>query len=404
MATTRSGIEALLADILDDTKPLPANNPAATIINTQLNAKHGKKLGEIAMDDPESFLESLMNEPVPDAMDIAEATEVGAELVLADVGVSQPVFTDTAARKPTIMKLPEFTSDDLSETMDIRNFATLVTLNTARWHAKVKDRRASKDAATASGADEHAFETRKRLLVGADEKLKAIHKAIDEARVAHYEMTLPWTTTGVNDVGRRTGGRLLPNTLFVEYTQRMADHKKAMTTALSEFVPLYPELMKKAQQKLGRSFDITEYPNPASIESHFDLSFDFQPIPKGDDFKGLPQAQLNALAKKINENTRRMTENAMQDVWIRMHEAVAHMADRLCSPDKLFHNSLVENTRDVARLMAHLNVTSDARVEDIRKKVEKHLCQHDAKYLREHPVERARVGAMAASILQEMNK
>jgi hypothetical protein len=279
-----------------------------------------------------------------------------------------------------------------------------VTLNTARWHAKVRDRQASKDAATMGEADEHAFETRKRLLVGADEKLKAIHKAIDEARGAHYRLTLPWTTTSMEDIGRRTGGRLLPNTLFVEYTQVMAGHKQAMQAALGAFIPDYPALIAVAQKKLGKRFDAREYPNPSSIASHFDLSFDFQPIPQVDDFKGLPQVQLDALAAKINDNTRKQAENAMQDVWKRLHDAVGRMAERLSSPDKLFHNTLVENVRDVARLMAHLNVTQDAKIEALRKKVEKHLTKHDAKHLREHPTVRTQVGAMAVSILQEMNQ
>lgn len=406
----RKSINALLADILDDSKPLPSKpSVAKVVVNVQANGKKGN-LGTVAMDDPESFLEALLNGPEPDAIDVAQSMEPQAEMALADEGITQVcgdgIFTDSGDRDVARARLhmPEFVPDDLAETMDIRNFATLVTLNTARWHAKVKDKRASRDAAFASDADENAFETRKRLLVGADEKLKAIHKVIDEARVAHYEMTLPWTTTGLNDLGRRTGGRLLPNTLFVDYTTKMAQFKTSMVKALNEFVPLYPSLMDKAKAKLGRSFNLAEYPNPSSIGAHFDLSFDFQPIPKGDDFKGLPSAQLKALANKINENTRRMTENAMQDVWMRLYDAVSRMAERLSSPDKTFHNTLVENVRDVARLLAHVNVTGDAKIETIRKRVEKELCQNDAATLREKPVLRLKVGAMATSIVQEMNK
>lgn len=278
-----------------------------------------------------------------------------------------------------------------------------MTLNTARWHAKVKDRQAAKSAASANDADEGAFEVRKRLLAGADGLLKAIHKAIDEARAAHYEMTLPWTTTSMQDVGRRTGGRLLPNTLFVEYTTVMAQKKQQMQDALAKFIPAYPQLVEEAKKKLGKRFDAREYPNASSIASHFDLSFDFQPIPKGDDFKGLPQAQLDALAAKINDNTRIMAENAMQEVWMRLYDVVSKMAERLSSPDKLFHNTLVQNVRDTARLLAHLNVTHDAKVEALRKKVEKYLCQHEPKVLRENQTIRMQVAAHAQSIIEEMN-
>jgi hypothetical protein len=498
-------IESLLADILDDSKPLPTRPTVAqAVVNTQLNAT-GNQAGTVAMDDPESFLESLMADDAPanpTPMDVAQAAEIGVEMVLADtrvmaedltagtppeplgdivarqlkeglkeagidaaVEVTKPgplvtqrvtdtvqaaeddmldallgpelspaeraattsrpelaapvdvspsgVFTDSEEReegsqlKP--VKIPTFTAADFAQTMDIRNFATLVTLNTARWHAKVKDRQAAQSAATAASDDDStveaaAFEVRKRLLVGADTKLKQIHRAIDEARHAHYAMTLPWTTTSLDDHGRRTGGRLLPNTLFVEYTTVMAAKMKQMHDALDSFIPEYPQLVEAARKKLGKRFDPREYPNVSSIRKRFDLSFDFQPIPKGDDFAGLPQAQLDALANKVNDNTRLMAENAMQDAWCRLYEVVAKMAERLSSPDKGFHNTLVQHVRDTARLLGHLNVTGDQRVEDLRKRVEKHLCQHEAKELRENPTLRLRVGAMAQSIVEEMNK
>src|SRR5678815_1121006 len=420
-------LESLLSDILDDSKPLPTKPTVAqAVVNTQLNAT-GNKAGSVAMDNPEDFLESLFDETPakPGPLDVARAAEIGAELAAAEAGLNEAgvstadahimgtiggggqiaavtqcvtpgsIFADSAEREEGAVvapvKMPVFTSADFAETMDIRNFATLVTLNTARWHAKVKDRQASKDAASMNDAEAGAFETRKHLLGGASAALKEIHKAIDEARAAHYEMTLPWTTTSMQDIGRRTGGRLLPNTLFVEYTTVMATKKQQMLDALNKFEPEYPALVEAAKKKLGKRFDAREYPNVSSIRSHFDLSFDFQPIPKGDDFKGLPQVQLDALARKVNDNAQKQAENAMQEVWMRLHEVVSKMAERLSSPDKLFHNTLVQNVRDTARLLAHLNVTNDPVVEALRKKVEKGLCQHDPKVLRKNSGIRAQV-------------
>lgn len=480
-----ASIEDLLADILDDSKPIPAAppppakrqpTPSQVALNVAKNTGNDKALTELAMDDPESFLDALMNEPkaleqAPTAPPLAAAgipplpvpvsvsqtptvTETNvisdddilqgildgsveppvsepetvtgdwqarnAELLAGTLAVAPPalakqlmdaatgnIFTDSDDRTEPALKpvrMPSFTADDFAETMDIRSFATLVTLQTARWHAKVKDRKASNDAAAANDAKAEAFETRKHLLGGPNDALKKIHRAIDEARAAHYEMTLPWSTTSMSDTGRRVGGRLLPNTLFVEYTTVMAEKKKAMLAALNEFEPLYPQMVAEAEKKLGKRFDVREYPNVTSIRGHFDLSFDFQPIPKGDDFKGLAQAQLDALASKVNDNTRIMAENAMQDVWVRAYEAVGRMAERLSSPDKQFHGSLVQNVRDVARLMAHLNITQDAKVEKIRKLIEKHLCGHEMKEIKEKATLRTELAAHAVSILKEMDK
>jgi hypothetical protein len=455
-------IQDLLSDILDDKKPLPVGNPTAQAHKAGKKGKQAmppeavEAVTQIAVEtfDPE-LLEIAAQEtalsqrqvgkarraitqkaeerlqtaaekpacvPIPDrvfrelheAMAVADKVTQGVtdeeEIDGALAEVKGAIFADTLDRQreeeveALRIPMPSFTGDDLSETMDIRNFATLVTLNTARWHAKVKDRKTSSAAAIAAGAIDEAFETRKRLLAGADEKLNAIHKAIDAARAKHYEMTLPWTTCGVNDRGRRTGPRLLPNTLFFEYAKEMSEYKSNMQAALNAFVPEYPAMIEVARKNLGKRFDISEYPNADSIKLHFDLSFDFKPIPKGDDFQGLPKQQLDALANTINRKSEQMMENAMQDVWTRLYKAVTHMYERLASPDKTFHYTMSDNVREVTRLLKHLNVTSNTDIERIRKYLDKFICPHDAKDLRDNSVLRQQVAAHVQNVIDKMKK
>jgi hypothetical protein len=300
--------------------------------------------------------------------------------------------------------MPTFTSDEIAEELDIRNFATLVTLNTARWHAKVKDNKAAKDAADASGADAEAFEARKKLLVGADEKLRAVHKAIDLARTEHYRLTLPWSTVGVNDQGKRSGGRLMPNTLFMEYTTAMARCKADMDAKLAVFEQAYPTLVTIAQQNLGSAFDPAEYPNPSSIGAHFRLSFDFNPIPVGSDFKGLQDAQIQKLGTALENKTRTMLENAMQDAWKRLYESVQHAQARLSNPDAMFHSTLVTKLQDNAQMLKHLNATGDAGMEEVRLLVENKLTKWDAKDIRDDDALRKRLAGEAAAIVKRMEE
>lgn len=347
-------------------------------------------------EDVSKLLDDILNGPGT----ITPEPEVNSLLTPA------AVFTDTAERMDAQapLTLPVFTNDEIAQAIDVRNFASLVTFNTRRWSAKVRDRQAARDAAKASGADESAFEAKKNLLIGADEKLRRIHKAIDAARTQYYEMTLPWTSTGVDEAGKRTGSRLLPNTLFFDFASAMAGHKAEMTNAIEEFVPEYPTLVEQARQKLGTRFDITEYPHSDSIRGHFDLSFDFQPVPMGTDFKGLPAQQIAALGRAIEDKTTRQLENAMQDLWLRLHTAVSKMAERLSHPDKVFHNTLVLNIESVAQQLTHLNVTRDARVEEIRAYVAKNLCGLSVEDLRKKPTVRVQAAAQAQTVLDMMQK
>lgn len=371
-------IEALLAGLLDDTKPI--------------NEVIGVEEPTIT---PPAPVEAAVEPEAPTAPEPEAPTAPPPEPV-------NSVFTDT--QEEPVLVMPTFTTDEVAEALDIRNFATLATLNTKRWHAKAKDKQGSRDIAAANDADATAFETRKNLLAGADAKLRRIHGAIDAARAKYYEMTLPWTTKGADDVGRRTGARLLPNTMFMDFTAEMAQCKAEMLAALDDFVPDYPALVQQARVKLGKRFDIADYPNAESIRNHFDLSFDFQPVPMGDDFKGLPTQQANALANAIESKTRKQVEIAMQDLWTRIHESVGRMAERLSHPDKLFHHTLVSNVRTVAAQLGHLNVTGDKRITKLKDYIDKHLCHTEVEDLRKNPVVRAQVGAHAQTVLDMMAK
>jgi hypothetical protein len=118
----------------------------------------------------------------------------------------------------------------------------------------------------------------------------------------------------------------------------------------------------------------------------------------------LPQQQLDALARHLQNNMRVMVENAMQDVWAQLYEAISHMVDRLSDPERTFHHTLIDNVREKARLAKHLNVLNDQRVEKVRAYAERYLCQHDAETLRKKLTIRAEVAAHAKTALDMMNK
>src|SRR3990172_6838266 len=208
-----------------------------------------------------------------------------------------------------------FSSDEIAEAIDLRQFATLVTLNTAQWHAKIKDRKAAMEAAVAAGANSETYNVTKNLLAGADEKLDKVHKIMGKARTSHYAMTLPWSTVSMDDAGKRRGGRMLPNVRFAEYIEQMATYKAQMETALDVLVEAYPTLVEIAEKSQGSAFNISDYPNTDSIRGHFDLSFDFHPVPMGGDFTGLADAQVEKLADTLNKKNNTMLENAMQELW-----------------------------------------------------------------------------------------
>jgi hypothetical protein len=424
MSSGFDDVENLLAEILQDksspgkkavTKavkgaPQPLPQPVYEAIRDTAIETMDPELLDIASTEGGalSSLESTDREPVAAFAAPVPKKKAKAKGKKVTPGVTK-VFKDSDDRKreeeaeSLRIPMPKFDTTDFADAIDIRALATLCTLQTSRWHAKAKDRKASADAAMVNNAQAEAFITQKRLLAGADEKLKAIHKIIDAARQKHYDMTLPWTARSVEE-GKRTGARLLPNTLFMEYTTEMAKCKQEMTKALKEFVPEYPDLIDKARKNLGKRFDPSEYPHASEIAGHFGLSFDFMPIPMGHDFKGLEKSQLERLAESVNSKMEQMMENAMQETWTRLYKAVHHMYDRLSSPDRAFHYTMTDNIREVTRMLKHLNVLNNKDVEKIRIYLDKFICPHDAEQLRENPKLRTETAAHVKNVLDQMNK
>ena len=307
------------------------------------------------------------------------------------------------SRAPQI-EFPTFTSEQLAQTIDIRNFATLCKLRVRKWVGRKRDKSAARKAESDHGSVDGTYTAYKKLFAGTEDKLKAVNSVLDAARTRHYQMTLPWSTTGMDETGRRDGPRLLPNTLFMEYITEMGQAKQTMQQRFSELRQAYPQLLLEAGRNLGSAFVITDYPTPDELEQLFALDFEFSPIPEGVDFKGLPAQQAQRLSDALEKSKRACMENAMRDVWARMHDVVFKMAERLSDPKKLFHDTLVTNVQETADLLQHLNAVNDPHIEEIRQRIERDLCRHDARQLRENLAKRGLVARLAKDILDSMDR
>lgn len=294
-------------------------------------------------------------------------------------------------------------ADEIDRVTDLRNFATLVDLSTKLWHAKARDVKAAKAAAAATGAKAEAYDLTKKLLAGADSQLKQIHKIVNATRLRHYQLTLPWSTVSVTDTtGKRSGSRLLPNTRFTEYVKVMAKAKAELDAALDAFEPAYPAMVQVAKQNLGSSFNAEDYPDVSEIRGRFGISFEFLPIPSGQDFGGLASAQTQRLAEALEERKRIMVANAMQDLWKRVLEAVGHIAERFGDPDAIFHDTTFTNLGTVADDIDHLNVTDDPRLAEVGKRIRRNLLPATVDGIRKDKALRSRLAAEAASIIEEV--
>jgi hypothetical protein len=174
----------------------------------------------------------------------------------------------------------------------------------------------------------------------------------------------------------------------------------------------WPAIIEDARQRLNGMFNASDY--PADVRSRFDVAMRFMPIPDAADFRvHIADAEREIMRSQIEDTLSEASRAAMRDLWQRVADAVQAMAAKLAAykrdattgkAENLFRDSLVENLRDLCRLLPRLNFTNDARLEQIRLKIESELLASAASDLRESDAVRADVADKAAKIAADIGE
>jgi hypothetical protein len=290
--------------------------------------------------------------------------------------------------------------EDLNEA--VRATAMLADVTISTWAGERTDQdvtRRIRDDAAATG-DVGRFV--KKLLAGVDGTLKNTQSAFAAMRVKHYGLTLPWVSDA--QALRNTGPRLLPNMLFERYMSEMSAAKRIATEALDKFIYEYPDLVLQAKTNLGGLADAI-YPTPDEVRARFRVSFDFEPIPAGQSFKGLPPHLLAKLSQGLANKQNRMINAATTAMWSTVRDRVGFLEERMNHPEKpVFKANTVENVRELITLIPGWNVVADPRADEVARAIDAMLHGVTPDTIRSNGDERAHVGRQARGILASMDQ
>lgn len=272
--------------------------------------------------------------------------------------------------------------------------AMLVSLTLTAWTARKYDKKVSKEVADAHNADTHVGRYNKNLLPVDAPSYKAVQHALNATRIYHYEQTLPWS----ND-----GARILPALNYLEYTQGLRRKFSAIDNAVSDFVDDYPKLVANAQRTLNGLFRQEDYPSQADLRKRFTRETKILPLPDAYDFRvSLNDEDIASIRDAIERDTNASVEQAMRDLYDRLHAAVSRMVERLSDTEAVFRDSLVQNIRELCDIMPRLNLTGDTTLDELRARVEAELTEFEPNELRESKALRAEIARKAAKIQNDM--
>lgn len=277
--------------------------------------------------------------------------------------------------------------------MNITEKAMLVKLSISQWTARRFDFKATNRVIASYGAKQNAGRFNKLLID--NPAVKKYQKAASEARMFHYENTLPW---GDDEA------RILPATNYLEYTKRIRELKATFENAVDEFVAEYPTLVERAKIDLNSLFSHEDYPDQYSLRSKFRFSAHVSPVPDSADFRvSLTDDEVGRIKSDIESRVKNSVAEAMKDAWGRLLWVIQNTIDRLGKADAVFRNSLIDNMDKLCDVLPRLNLTDDPKLTQIVKEIKESLVPLDPDELRNDKKARKAATVKAESILKKMS-
>ena len=255
-----------------------------------------------------------------------------------------------------------------SNTTALENKAMIVNLDTSFWSAGKTDRDLT-DAITGQyGADSKAATVRKRLINS--QALKPIRSAVQAAKAAHRQMTLPWDDNG---------SRILPVEIFPKYRETLDTLIGQVDQATRDFVTDYDSHVEKSRSALGEMFDISDYPRREDVERKFGVEYNVAPVPTGRNFVAdIGEEEAERMREQIERRTQAKLALAIDSLSDRLDEALKGFIGALGQTEDgkphRVHKSTLDGLLAICDTVPALNLTGDERLNqiasDIREAVE----------------------------------
>ncbi len=236
--------------------------------------------------------------------------------------------------------------------------AVITRFNVSAWTARRYDKKVTKNI-----EDEYNTHDAGRFnkVLIAEDAIKVYQSIAGEARTFHYSMTLPW---GDN------GDRLLPVAAMERYKAKMNEYRERYNEQVALFASSYPSLIEDARRRLNGMFNADDYPDAYQINSKFDFSVRFYPVPTAGDFRvNVSIEEIDAMKAELSRESDRLKDLAIKNIWERLYYPMARMVERLSKSDAVFRDSLISNVLEVLEVVDALNFEENQEITQIKQRI-----------------------------------
>jgi hypothetical protein len=251
-----------------------------------------------------------------------------------------------------------------TEVTSISSSSMLVELGISTWTARKKDKSATADLLHSNGATKAAGAFNKNLLADCEE-LVTIQKFAANVRTMHYNMTIPWSDSGL---------RLLPTAKYFDYHKQMTGMQAEFDRLVQRFLDAYDWEVAQVHAKLGNLFHRDDYPTAESVRHKFGFRVSYLPVPDAGDWRVNMGNEAQAeLRTQYEDFYQRQMERAMRDLWERLHTELSRFVNQLDVDEEgrkgKVYESTIDHVRNLADMLGHCNFTNDPALELAQRKL-----------------------------------
>lgn len=273
-----------------------------------------------------------------------------------------------------------------------RDDLALVKPTIRKWGTRKHSAKATETVVNTHATSTSAVAARKALV--AKEAISGITKIEARARKYHMSVTLP----GVDE-----GMRIIPKSLLPEWLKKMEGFREDYEKAAKEFIENYSVYVAEAADSLGTLFNPGDYPSVGDIENKFGFSIVVAPMPVGQDFRmALPDAEREAIAKQIDQQTAEVVSRTTLTLWDKIYELTDGLSEALRKytgqKKGAFKSAVVDNIKSYCDILDDLNITDNRELKQMKNRLLRELCKHDADDLRADDALRLDVAESALTI------
>jgi hypothetical protein len=226
------------------------------------------------------------------------------------------------------------------------------------------------------------------------EALDPVRSHDSATRRIHQQLTLPWTDNSK---------RILPSSKFDKYMAEMRQRKPERQALLDTFFNQYSHWIDEARKMRGDAFDHNDYPDIFTARQAFDFEVVAEPVPHAGDFRiTLSKPDREDVEAGLQSRLEAAATVARNELLARVTKPLVALVEKLSTEDPNFRDSIIGNVRAVADEIPDFNITDDADIEILRKRILAELAGLDPDVLRESKSDRSRATRKANDILATM--